>query len=123
DLGVGEDNDLVEAARLDQMHHGFAFLCTLQRIGDLCDSIGGGVAGSDLNFSRTAQIAASEFPDFVAERGGKKQPLALGRQQAHDAVEIGKKTHVEHAIGLVQHQNAHLAQIDVFLLDVIKQAS
>src|SRR5690606_9847411 len=75
----------------------------------------------DLDFSRSGQVAAAQFTDHVAECGRKQQALSFGRQQAHDAVKVGQEPHVQHAIGLVQDQYAHLTQVDVLLLDVIKQ--
>ena len=38
-----------------------------------------------------------------------------------DAPHVGQKAHVKHAVGLVEHQHFHLAQVDRALADVIEK--
>ena len=47
----------------------------------------------------------------------------LRGQQADDALQVGQEAHVQHAIGLVQHQDADLTQVHVLLFHVIQQAA
>ncbi|CFE00772.1 Uncharacterised protein [Bordetella pertussis] len=122
DLGVGKHDDLLQAARLDQVHHRRPLGIAMHLVGDLRDGVGRGVARGDFDLHRVVQVRTAQLADFIAERGREQQPLALRRQQADDAFEIGQKAHVEHAVGLVEHQDADLAEVDVLLLDVIEQA-
>ena len=55
----------------------------------------------------------------VAENRGPE----LRGQQADDALQVGQEAHVQHAISLVQHQDADLTQVHVLLFHVIQQAA
>ena len=123
DLGVGEHDDLLQAARLHQVHHGRALVVARHLVGDLRDGVGGGVAGGDLDLDRLVQVRAAQLADFVAEGGREQQALALRGQQADDALQVGQEAHVQHAISLVQHQDADLTQVHVLLFHVIQQAA
>src|SRR5690606_40379566 len=92
-------------------------------VGNLGDGIGRGVACGNLDLDRLVQIGTTQFADFVAEGSGKQQPLALRGQQPDNAVQVGQKAHVQHAVSLIQDQNADLAEVDGFLLDVVQQAA
>ena len=48
----------------------------------------------------------SQGLDLLGKRGGKHQRLALFRHRVDDALDAGKETHVEHAVGLIQHKMA-----------------
>ena len=43
------------------------------------------------------------------------------RQQREDLADVVDEAHVEHAVGLVQHQDLDLAQVDGLLLHVVEQ--
>ncbi|KKW30390.1 MAG: hypothetical protein UY75_C0034G0010, partial [Parcubacteria group bacterium GW2011_GWC2_52_8c] len=55
--------------------------------------------------------------------GREQQVLALRRQQAEDAADVVDEAHVEHAVGLVEHQDFDRAQVDGSLLHVVEQAA
>ena len=59
--------------------------------------------------------------NFLRERRREQQVLPLGRQQREHAADVADETHVEHAIGLVEHEVANAAQVDVALVGVIEQ--
>ena len=121
DLGVGEHDHLLQAARLDQVHHRGALGIAGHLVGNLADRIRRGIARGHFDFDGLVQVGAAQLADFVAEGGREKQALPLDRQQPHDTVEVGQEAHVEHAVGFVEHQNADLAEVDGFLLDVVQQ--
>ena len=50
-------------------------------------------------------------------------PIALVRRTADDLLHLGDETHVEHAIGLVDHQNLHHIQMEVPAPAEIEQPS
>ncbi len=60
---------------------------------------------------------------LLVERGREQQRLALGRRLAHNAADGGQKAHVEHAVGLVEHQDLDLVQVAGTLLDQIDQTA
>ena len=41
----------------------------------------------------------------------------------HDSTHIGQKTHVEHAIDFIEHQNLHIAEVQRALFQMIEQPS
>ena len=45
------------------------------------------------------------------------------RQEAQDALQVGQKANVQHAVGLIKHHVFHLVQHRVFGLDVVQQAT
>ncbi len=55
---------------------------------------------------------------MVAE---KSKRLAIGRSGRDDLLDGGQKAHVEHAVGLVQNQDANIAQIDQIAAHKIRQ--
>ena len=71
------------------------------------------------------QELIGELLDLVGERRGEQQvlPLLAWRQQRHDALDVGDEAHVEHPVGLVEHEDLDLAEVDALLLDVVEQAS
>ncbi len=123
DLGVREDDDLIEAARLHQMHDGSALGVAGHLVGDLRDGRGGGVARRHFDFDGVVQVRPAQLADFVAERGREQKALTLRGQQADDALQVRQKAHVEHAVRFVQHQDADLAEVHVLLFNVIEQTA
>ena len=72
---------------------------------------------------RALQHLVGEPLDLLREGGGEQQALTLGRQQREDALDVGDEAHVEHAVGLVQHQDFDLTEVDRLLFDVVEQAA
>ena len=60
--------------------------------------------------ARIGRVDAGEAADLAVEGGGEEQRLALARQLRDDPVHGRAKAHVEHAVGLVEHQHPHLAE-------------
>ena len=61
-------------------------------------------------------------PEKVAENS-RFWRFAVDGQQRHDPLDVRDEAHVEHPVGLVQHEDLDLAQVDALLLDVVEQAS
>jgi hypothetical protein len=61
--------------------------------------------------------------DLVREGGREEQGLLLGGQQREDLLDVADEAHVEHAVGLVQHQDLELAEVEVALALVVQQAA
>ena len=55
-------------------------------------------------------------PSSVAE---KKSVCRFGRAQRDDAVERRAEAHVEHAVGLVDHQRAHVVEVEGATLELV----
>jgi len=63
------------------------------------------------------------MPDGRRHGGGEQQRLARGRKRGQDALDVGQETHVEHPIGLVEHEHLDTAQVDVLESHVVEQAA
>ena len=49
---------------------------------------------------------------MAVEGGREEHRLAVARKPAHELVDLRLEAHVEHAVGLVEDERAHLGQID-----------
>ncbi len=85
------------------------------------DRLGGRVARADLDRQRIAQAGLGHAADFVGEGGREKQGLPFLRQGLEQDVEIVGEAEVEHAVGFVEHQGLHLAQLDGILGEQVDQ--
>ena len=69
------------------------------------------------------QQALAELPNATVERGGKQQRLTRGRRGGGDHLDRLDKAHVEHTVGLVQHQQFQARKIHLALLHEINQTA
>src|SRR3982750_1936407 len=77
----------------------------------------------DLDEDRILQVALGQLLDLGREGGREQQRLALLRQVAQDALQVGQEADVEHPVGLVEHHVLDLVQHAVLGLDVVEQAA
>ena len=81
----------------------------------------GEAGGATLIVFGFEQEGVGEAADFRRHGGGEEQRLADLRQQADDALDIGDEAHVQHAVGLVDDEDLHIAQQDLAALEEIEQ--
>ena len=105
------------------MHHRVALGRLVDLVHHLGHRVGGGVAARHLDRDRLVQETGRQLLDVAGKSGRKHQVLALFRQQVDDALQIGQKAHVQHAVGLVHHQDLRLRQVQRLLLHVVEQAA
>ena len=72
---------------------------------------------ADLHRDRVMLHLVHQFPDIVGHGGREQQGLALGRHVLDDPPDIGKKSHVEHPVRLVQDEDLQMGQVDGLLED------
>ena len=77
----------------------------------------------DVNFLRVHQERIGEAADFLRHGRREEQGLADFRQLPDDFLDIGDEPHVEHPVGLVDHQDLDVAQQDAAALEMIDQAA
>ena len=70
-----------------------------------------------------ARVALGHAAGLAVERGREEQRLAVGRALGHDAVDRGLEAHVEHAVGLVEDEDAHAVEGQVAALEEVLQAA
>ena len=76
---------------------------------------------ADLHGQRVAQHLADQAADVVGHGGREKQCLAPLGHGLDDTPHIGQKAHVEHAVGLVQHEHLDAGQVHGALTDMIEK--
>ena len=72
---------------------------------------------------RLARVAGGQLADGALERRGEEQGLPLGRGLADDPVHRGLESHVEHAVGLVEDEDADVLQRDDTARDQVLEAT
>ena len=68
------------------------------------------IAASDYYFFRFAQVCTRYFINLLAHRCREKQSVTLFRHAGKYGVQVFRKSHVEHLIGLVKHYIAHCSE-------------
>ncbi len=84
----------------------------ISRGGRLCDH----------NTNRVLHTGLCQAGQIGRHRGGEEEGLPLFRHGIQDLVDLGCKTHIEHAIGLIQHQDRHGKETDRAVPHVIEQS-
>ena len=64
-----------------------------------------------------------QFGDLRRNGRREQQGLTLFRQELDDALDVREETHIEHAVGLVEHEKLYLVQLDDLLTHQIPQTA
>ena len=122
-LGAHKDNGALRALLLEKLGQQVILGLDGHREHKLVDGVGGRRGGRDLHAGRVAHKVGDLAHGLLVERRREQQRLALGRRLAHNTADGGQKAHVEHAIGLVEHQHLDLVQVAGALLDQVDQTA
>ena len=122
ELGAGEHQHLAPVVFLDDVRQQRFLLAATDRVNQLGDALHRGVARRDLHAVRVFQQRVGEFADLFAEGGREQQALLVFGHGGQHFFHVMDEAHVEHAVGLVEHQDLHLAQVHHALLHQVKQA-
>ena len=123
ELGAGEDQHLAPVALIDDVRQQGFFLAAPDGVYGLLDALHRGVARRHLNMCGLAQQAVGEIANLVAEGGRKQQGLFLLGDERQHLLDVMDKAHVQHAVGLVEHQDLDLAQVQRTLASMVQQAA
>ena len=93
----------------------------IDRVDELLDHLGRGVARRDLDRLGVAQDRPGQTPDVVGEGRREHEVLALLRQQFDDPLDVGQEAHVQHPVGLVEDEDLDLAEVRDLLADEVQQ--
>jgi hypothetical protein len=90
----------------------------------LRDDLDRRVAPRDLDQApgRSSSVVG-EILDLVGERRREQQVLPFAGQQCEDPLDVADEAHVEHPVGLVQHQDLDPRKIEVALALMVEQAA
>ena len=111
-LGVPFGQDLVEDVLL---------LVPLAGYDVLFGEPGGGRVAGDVHLGGIVEHLLGEPPDLAVQGGGKQQGLVDLGHILHYEIDIVLETHVQHAVRLVEHDLAYLAEVEGFPLDHVLQ--
>ena len=122
-LHAREDQHHVHGRILHQMHKQRRFQMLRHLINELRNRFRRICAAADLDeFGRVLKFVRELF-DFGRKARGEKQRLPFLRQRADDVADGRKKTHVQHAVGLIEHKILQRGKIGVAALHQIQQAA
>ncbi len=93
------------------------------RIGPLGDGRGRVAALADLDGLGLVQDALGQVLDRRRHGRREQQRLALLRDGRHDLADVLDEAHVEHPVGLVEHQHVDVAQVEDALAHKVQQAA
>ena len=122
-LGTHKDDGALRALLLEELGQQVVLGLDGHREHKLVDGVGGRRGGRNLHAGRIAHQVGDLAHGLLVEGRREQQRLALGRRLAHNAANGGQKAHVEHAVGLVQHQYLDLVQVAGTLLDQVDQTT
>ena len=71
---------------------------------------------------RVVHVAAHQHVDLAVERRGEQERLAVVRDLAHDPLDLRQESHVGHAVGLVDHEDADLVEVELAPLEQVDHA-
>jgi hypothetical protein len=72
---------------------------------------------------RIVRVGGGDPADLALERGREEQRLALTRGHGDDLVDDGLEAHVEHPVGLVEHEHLDRAEVDRAAVDQVHEAA
>ena len=84
---------------------------------------GRGPARADFNRLRFVHRPLDERFDLRRNRRGKQRGVALARAFFDDAAHVGQKSHVQHPVGLVEHEELDLVQPHRAAFEMIEQTA
>ncbi|VVM50971.1 hypothetical protein PS645_00748 [Pseudomonas fluorescens] len=122
-LGAGEHQHLFPGARSDQMRQQRPLVVRRQTEDTLFDALDRGIRRRDFDAFRVVQQLAGEVSDVFGEGRREQQVLTFARQAGKDLLHVMDKTHVEHAVGFVQHEYFHMGQVDAALAGEVEQTA
>ena len=71
---------------------------------------------------RAVQVPPGERDHLTGHGGREEHGLPVRRGEFQDPLHVGQEPEVEHLVGLVEHQRAHVRQVQVALADQVEQA-
>ena len=88
---------------------------------ELADLRGDLRPGADLHGLRIVHVAQREPAHPLRHRGAEEQRLTLRRALPEDPFDIGRESHVEHAVGLIEDADADVCEGEGAPLDVVAE--
>ncbi len=80
-------------------------------------------ANADFHQLGIPQDPRGEAFDLWRKRGREKESLSIGGNFFNDLPNLRQKSHVEHPIDFIEHENVYIAEMERALLEMIEQAA
>ena len=122
-FGPAEDDDALVVGFFQQAEKEFVLLIGSDGVEGVADGFRGGAPQPDFDGQGIPEHPGGESFDFRRDGGGKKQGLPFGRAETDDFFHVGKKTHVEHAVHLVQNEVGEVGEMDFALIHEVQQSA
>ena len=110
-LGASKNENGIELRIAQQVEKKSRLQMGTHVVNELGDRVRRVRAPADLNNLGRALELVRQFFDLARERRGEHERLPLLRQRFHDLPDRRKKTHVEHAIGFIEHEKFEPGEI------------
>ena len=118
-LGTREDDDPLERRIGEERVELVALLLGVGEDHLLVDGDDGGCRRRRLDADRLVQQRRRELGDLVRHGGGEHRGLAARTDGGGNRLHRADEAHVEHAVGLVEHQPAGLVEAQLAIIDEI----
>ena len=117
----GGENDRLRSRRLrKQLADDTHLLVLVADVGRLLDRLVG-LRHGDIDLGRIVHDLLGQLAYLGRQSGREHDRLTLGRQLGHDPHDVVEKAHVEHPVGLVEHEVFDMGKVDSAVLDMRDQ--
>ncbi len=122
-LGPREDDGVGDDVALHQFGQQRRLQFPAHRVDGLCDADGRRRLPLEVDGDRLPEHLVRERGDFPRHGGAEEQRLALRGQLPQHAADVGQEAHVEHAVGLVEHEDLEPGEARVGEAQMIEEAA
>ncbi len=122
-LGAGEDQDAVHLPGLEHVQQQVHLLLLLDGIPVLGNRFDGIARPADLNHLRVLLDTGGQRLHFGRDGSREEHRLTVPGQLGDNRSHVVDEAHVQHAVGLVEHEHLHVPQIEGAALHVVHQSA
>ena len=120
-LGAGKDQGVFHRQLLDQLGQQPGLIALVHEVHRLPDSLHRGGDRVHRHPDRGAEERVDQIGDLRRHGGREEHGLLPGGQPLQDLLHVVDEAHVQHAVGLVQHEDLQLLQMDEPLVVEVHQ--
>ena len=122
-LRAGEDDHALEVLDLEDAREGVDLLRVRDHQVALRDGGGGRGLGLDRDLFGVLQVLRRDATDGGGHRGREQRHLLLVGGVGEDRLDVFGEAHLEHLVGLVEHEVLELGEVEGALLEVVHDAT
>ena len=122
-FGFGKNQCLTPATVMDQAREHCGLLLFVHRVNRLRNRRRSSVARCDRNFNRVAYQPFGQLANIIREGRREHQILTALGQQTNNAFNIMNKAHIQHAVGLIEHQHLQIGELHCVLAVEVHQTA